>query len=60
MRVADVGAGAGPGSCADTSAARAWTNAAAAAASPGGNPAASSEPMTPDSTSPDPAVAAQD
>src|SRR5437879_13357325 len=60
MRDADVGAGCGPGSAADKLAARACTNAAAAAASPAGRPAANSAPMMPDSTSPDPAVAAQD
>ena len=60
MRDADVGAGLGPGSAAERFAARAWTTAAAAAASAAGRPAASSEPIMPDNTSPDPAVAAQD
>src|SRR6201993_594249 len=60
MRDADVGAGRGPGSAAEEFAARAWTNAAAAAASAAGSPAASSAPIMPDSTSPDPAVAAHD
>ncbi|AMC52650.1 bifunctional ADP-dependent (S)-NAD(P)H-hydrate dehydratase/NAD(P)H-hydrate epimerase [Mycobacterium tuberculosis variant microti] len=60
MRDADVGASPGPGSAAAAAAARACTNAAAAAASPDGNPDASSAPIIPDSTSPDPAVAAQD
>src|SRR4029079_11366492 len=60
MRDADVGAGCGPGSAAAKLAARACTKAPAAAASPQGSPAASNAPMTPDSTSPDPAVAAHD
>ena len=57
---AEVGAGAGPGSAAEPLAARVWTNAAAAAASIAGTPAASRAPMMPVSTSPDPAVAAQE
>src|ERR1700678_3395066 len=60
MRDADVGAYPGPGSAADSSAARACTKAPAPAASLGGNPAASRAPIIPDSRSPDPAVAAQD
>src|ERR1700751_5609677 len=60
MREADVGAGRGPGSAAERFAARAWTNAAAAAASAAGSPAASSAPIMPESTTPDPAVAAHD
>ena len=60
MRDADVGASPGPGSAADSAAARACTNAAAAAASAAGSPDASSAPIIPDSTSPEPAVAAQD
>ncbi len=39
---------------------RVCTKAAAAAASPAGSPLASSAPIMPDSTSPDPAVAAHD
>src|SRR3981189_53380 len=58
MPVADVGAGVGPGSAADRFAARAWTNAAAAAASAAGIPAARSAPILPDTTSRAPAVAA--
>lgn len=60
MRDADVGTGAGPGSAAAALAALACTNAAAAAASAGGSPAASNAPMMPDSTSPEPAVAAHE
>ena len=60
IRDADVGASPGPGSAADSAAARACTKAAAAAASAGGKPEASSAPIIPDSTSPEPAVAAQD
>src|SRR5205807_10601655 len=56
----DVGASPGPGSAAASAAACACTNAAAAAASAAVNPDASSAPIIPDSTSPDPAVAAQD
>ena len=60
MREADVGTGRGPGSAAEALAARACTKAAAAAARPAGRPAASRAPMMPESTSPDPAVAAQE
>ncbi|CAG7122553.1 hypothetical protein PICSAR208_00467 [Mycobacterium avium subsp. paratuberculosis] len=60
MRDEEVGASPGPGSAAESAAARACTKAAAAAASPAGNPEASSAPIIPDSTSPEPAVAAQD
>ena len=60
IRDDDVGASPGPGSAADSAAAWACTKAAAAAASPAGSPEASSAPIIPESTSPDPAVAAQD